>query len=313
MKKLFTSAFLISVLFLIIFPLRLHAAGLTFSAGSVGAAPGDNVVMPINVSGNPGFVSTSLVVYYDPNALEIMRIEAPVADMPLSPQFAHTATPGVQWISFINTNLTDWNGNGTLANIYFKIKPNAVPGANSVLLSFTDVPDGAPGNAGGGIINNAVTISGHVYALQASQSPTPAPPEQPAQSAAPAESQSPAPTPVQIPQAPSPTPEPTKAPAPSATPASTPTLTPAPTQSQTPAQPSASPASPAPAPSPSRSPAPGNVDNGNSETPGNGETDARNEKGPSGTAILIVIIGVLAAALISCVIYIFMKKRETGN
>jgi len=316
MKRLLTAVIFTLFFFMAAFPVRLHAGGLTFSVGSVGAATGDNVVVPINVSGNPGFVSASLVVYYDPNALEILRIEAPVAEMPLSPQFAHTTTPGVQWLSFINTGLVDWSGNGTLANIYFSIKPNAVLGANNVLLTFTDIPDGTPGNAVGGIINDAATVSGHVYALQASQSPTPAP-SQPAAPTAPAESQTPTPTPVQIPQQPPTAPEPTKSPAPSApvnTPvpvqSPTPTPTPTPTPAQSPASPSATPSL---APSPSPSPAPGNADNGGSETPENGAADAQNDKGTSGTAVFIAIIGVLAVALISCVAYIFLKKREIKN
>jgi len=326
MKKIF-AAILFFFFLTAAMSIQSHASVLTFSVGSVGAALGDNVVMPIEVKNNPGFVSVSLVVFYDPSVLEILRISAPVTEMPLNSQFEMTRTPGVQWISFINPALTDWNGNGTLANIYFNIKKDAILGASSVILTFTEVPDGSPGNARGNMINNAATVSGFVTALSSTPPPTSPPPvlASPAPTPTPTPSAVPTITPEPIPEtSPTPTPTPVPTPAPTKTPAPTPT----PAQTQPPVQ--ASPEVPEESPSvpsqlpfpnepspPSASPTtdPDNPDVDTAEPSDSEGTDAPNKTGgiSSGTVILLVVIGVLAASLISCLAYIIIKKKEIDN
>jgi hypothetical protein len=92
----------------------------------------------------------------------IVGVTAPVAAMPINPRFALTSVQGTQWIHLINTDLTDWGDTGTVVNITFHVKPTAPTGISSVNLSFTAMPDGAPGNAVGNILSGARTISGSV-------------------------------------------------------------------------------------------------------------------------------------------------------
>ena len=133
-------------------------AACTFSIGSaITAARGSNITVPVTVSNNPGFCAVGLVVAYDPNALEITGVTAPISAMPLNSEFKLTTSPGTQWVSLVNTALYDWTGNGTVANISFRVKQDAPIGASPVGLAFTGAPNGAPSNANGNILDAAAS------------------------------------------------------------------------------------------------------------------------------------------------------------
>jgi hypothetical protein len=164
MKKSFAIVTALAFLFMAWTPKQLYASdGPTFSVGSTGAVTsGENITVPITVSNNPGFTTAGLVVSYDPNVLEITGVTAPVASMPLNPQFSLTSTPGTQWVHLINTDLADWNGNGTVANVTFNAKTNAANASSAVSLSFTNAPSGTPMNAAGATLAGSQTYSGSV-------------------------------------------------------------------------------------------------------------------------------------------------------
>lgn len=145
---------------------------LTFTADSnVAAVRGGTVMIPITSTNNPGFAAVGFVVTYDPNVLEISSVSAPLTAMPLNSQFALTSTPGTQWIHLVNTSLTDWNGNGALVYMTFRIKSAAPLGLSSINLTFTSSPNGTPGNANGNILTNAVVVSGSVNVVNSTNPP----------------------------------------------------------------------------------------------------------------------------------------------
>ena len=121
-----------------------------------------NLATQVFAADNPGFTTVGLVITYDPSVLQITGVTAPVSAMPLNPQFALSTSPGTQWIPLVNTNLVDWGGNGTIANITFNVSSTATLGTNSISLAFTSSPDGTPGNANGDVLRNATVLSGSV-------------------------------------------------------------------------------------------------------------------------------------------------------
>jgi len=164
MKRFLAVSMTLIILFITIMPMQIYAAnGLTFSVGSIGnAARGETITIPITVSNNPGFAAVGLALTYDPEVLEIRNVSAPVAAMPLNSQFALTTTPGTQWIHLVNTNLVNWHGNGTVANITFYVKSNAVIGNSLINLTYTRSPDGTPSNANGTILSGTEVNSRNV-------------------------------------------------------------------------------------------------------------------------------------------------------
>jgi hypothetical protein len=163
-RRIFAIALAVAVLLLAGVPLQVYAtSGITFTVGSnVSAIRGGTVTVPITVSNNSGFTAAGLVVSYDPNVLEITEVTAPVAAMPLNPQFTLTSAQGTQWIHLINTGLVDWGGRGVVAYISFNVRTNAAIGVSPIALAFTTVPDGRPVNEGGNILTSAATIPGSV-------------------------------------------------------------------------------------------------------------------------------------------------------
>ena len=138
-------------------------AELTFALTSnTTAEPGGTVTVPINVTNNPGFIAAGLVITFDPNVLQLTNVTAPVAEMPLNAQFTLTSTQGTQWIPFVNPNLRDWYGNGTVANIIFNVNANATPGASAITLAFISSPDGTPVTSNGDTLRNATVVSGSI-------------------------------------------------------------------------------------------------------------------------------------------------------
>ncbi|MCL2189456.1 MAG: cohesin domain-containing protein [Defluviitaleaceae bacterium] len=136
---------------------------LTFTVDSgIPATRNQIVTVPIRVSNNPGFVTTGLEITYNPAALQLTNVNAPVPAMPLNAQFSMSTTPGIQWIPLLNTSLTNWHGNEVVVNLTFMVRATAPLGSSSITLSFTSAPDGMPGNAAGQILSSATTVSGSV-------------------------------------------------------------------------------------------------------------------------------------------------------
>lgn len=164
MKNNLTRVLVLLCLILAGMPTQLYAAdGLTFSVGSISdAAGGETITAPLMVSNNPGFTAVGLLVMYDPSVLEITNVDAPVSSMPLNSQFTLTSIPGMQWIHLVNTDLVDWNGNGTIVNLRFNVNPTAAAGASAITLAFTNAPDGTPTNASGSILADALVFSGSI-------------------------------------------------------------------------------------------------------------------------------------------------------
>jgi hypothetical protein len=164
MKRIYAIAMAICLLMAARVPIQLYAAdGLAFSLSYIGnVSRGETITIPINVSNNPGFSGVGLEMIYDPNVLEIRVVAAPVAAMPLNSQFALTSSPGIQWISLVNTIPENWHGNGIAANVTFYVKPTAAFGTSVINLKFTHSPDGTPINADEIKITDAVTISASI-------------------------------------------------------------------------------------------------------------------------------------------------------
>ena len=167
MRKTAVLGAIAAIIVMAFLPARASAAyeytGPTFTAGSnIEAERGATVTVPITVSNNPGFAAAALVVSYDPDALQITGVTAPVPSMPLNDYFALTTSPGTQWISLINPSGSDWGGSGTVANVTFSVRPNAPTGYSYIGLGFTSAPDGTPGNSAGNLLLNSATVSGSV-------------------------------------------------------------------------------------------------------------------------------------------------------
>jgi len=173
-KKVLAGVLSIILILAVMETTQLYASNnLTFSIGEIGSiAQGETIIVPIIVSNNPGFTSVGLVMTYDPNVLEIIDVIAQSAAMPLNTQFALTSVAGTQWIHFVNTNLVDWNGNGVIANVVFKVKATATIGSSAISLAFTSTPDGTPANANGDTLKNSVNASGNAVTVTNSSSGT---------------------------------------------------------------------------------------------------------------------------------------------
>ena len=169
MKKIISTIITFTLLFVMQFQAYAAVGWPTYTVESnVSAERGDTITVPITVSNNPGFTSVGFIVRYNRDVLDIVSVTHVTASMPLNSQFALTSTPGSQWIHLINTNLTDWSGNGVVVYITFKVKPNAAVGSSPVSLSFTGTPDGTPANSSGTILRDARIVSGSVYVSDAS-------------------------------------------------------------------------------------------------------------------------------------------------
>jgi len=166
MKKIF-AAVITLLLIAVLVPIYAESVnnpdGLAFTIRSnVPAARGEIVTVPVNVSNNPGFTSVGLIVTYNQNVLELVDVMAPVVAMPINAQFALMPEQGTQWIHFINTDMVDWRGNGTIVNMTFHVLSTAPTGISAVNLTFMDLPDGTPRNAEGNILSGTRTVSGSV-------------------------------------------------------------------------------------------------------------------------------------------------------
>jgi hypothetical protein len=151
-------------------------AGPTFTINSnIPAVRGTTVTVPITVSNNPGFTAVGLVVSYNPDVLVIADVTAPVAAMPLNTQFTLTSNPGTQWVHLVNTGLVDWSGNGIVANISFHVIQTARLGTSPITITFTNTPDGTPGNSNSEILSDSTLISGSINVSAGDNTPPPGP------------------------------------------------------------------------------------------------------------------------------------------
>jgi hypothetical protein len=163
MKKLATLFTIIAASFLT--AVTVYGTGLTFTVPSnINAERGQDINIPINVANNPGFQVVGLVVRFDPDVLNLRAVNAPVAAMPLNPQFALSLEQGEQWISLLNPNFIDWSGSGAVVMLTFEVLSDAILGASAISVEFTTSPDGAPFDAAGDAVN-ASTVNGGVMVV----------------------------------------------------------------------------------------------------------------------------------------------------
>ena len=178
MKKGFLFVLLTAV-FLVFLPRANALAAPDFAVNyNENARRGDVISVPVTVRANTGFAAVGLNVSYDSSVLELTGVSQSTDSMQLN-RFLMTASPGSQPISFISANLQDWTGSGTIAVLTFSVKAGAPLGNSPITLSFTQNPDGAPANSGGGVLSAALCFSGSVNVVSQNAAPPPAAAENP--------------------------------------------------------------------------------------------------------------------------------------
>ena len=72
MKKI--TSVLIAILIIICAVSPCFAASASINVTTVGGSRGSKVMLPITISGNPGFASAQMEIHYDPSALQLVEI-----------------------------------------------------------------------------------------------------------------------------------------------------------------------------------------------------------------------------------------------
>ena len=133
MKKLFALCLTVVLLIAMMPVVGVSAADVvTFSAGSVTGAPGEEVSVPVSIDTNPGLTFAQVKVEYDATVLEVVDIETlafaggtvecgPTDRNPLM----------ITWYDCLE-NITE---TGAIANIIFKIKDDAVEGTYDLVVA----------------------------------------------------------------------------------------------------------------------------------------------------------------------------------
>ena len=153
MKKIIIITLLTIFLSGIIAPLTFSDASggqFTFTVANVQAMPDSEVRVPVTVTNNPGFAAVALEISYDPTYVTLEKRpeepSPPILALPIA-RWHLSTVPGVQVILLVDeTDPMDWNGNGMIVNLIFKVSPDAPDKITiPVSLSFTDTPrNGSP-------------------------------------------------------------------------------------------------------------------------------------------------------------------------
>ncbi|MBQ6020184.1 MAG: VWA domain-containing protein [Clostridia bacterium] len=104
--------------------IAINPAVLTVS--STGSEPGEEIVLAVSISDNPGINTFSLGFDYDESVLQLTNVES-VSD--LGGQFTYSKK--AVWL---NSSDTDYNGD--ILKLYFKVLPEAVSGDAKVTLTY---------------------------------------------------------------------------------------------------------------------------------------------------------------------------------
>lgn len=135
MKKI--SILLVITLLLMSMPLVLSASAevATFAVGQVTATPGEEVTVPVTISGNPGIIAFRISIAYDANVLEVVSMTKNTANsfstIAFSPVTKNPLT--MTWDESLSPNDTT---NGDIAYITFKVKDTAATGASPLTITY---------------------------------------------------------------------------------------------------------------------------------------------------------------------------------
>lgn len=109
-----------------------------FIIGSVDAAAGETVTVPVSIANNPGIVSLKLSINYDASVLELISYEAGnfggeddnpgLSFGPLESPFM------INWLDAVATENNE--GNGTIATLTFKVKEDAPTCTTALTISY---------------------------------------------------------------------------------------------------------------------------------------------------------------------------------
>lgn len=136
MKKII-SILLVITLLLMSMPLVLSASAetATFAVGQVTATPGEEVTVPVTISGNPGIIAFRISIAYDANVLEVVSMTKNTANsfstIAFSPVTKNPLT--MTWDESLSPNDTT---NGDIAYITFKVKDTAATGASPLTITY---------------------------------------------------------------------------------------------------------------------------------------------------------------------------------
>lgn len=107
--------------------------GATITVGSVSAAPGATVDVPVTITNNPGFAGFTFDVEYDENALTLTGITGLEAKTSVGAFLADETTKAATY--FDAQNVTD---DTTLMTLHFTVKDTASTGNHAVSVSLRD-------------------------------------------------------------------------------------------------------------------------------------------------------------------------------
>ncbi len=136
MKKTI-SILLVITLLLMSMPLVLSASAetATFAVGQVSAMPGEEVTVPVTISGNPGIIAFRISIAYDASVLEVVSMTKNTAisfsTIAFSPVTKNPLT--MTWDESLSPNDTT---NGDVAYITFKVKDTAATGASPLTITY---------------------------------------------------------------------------------------------------------------------------------------------------------------------------------
>lgn len=105
----------------------------TITIDTVSAVPGDEVLIPINISENPGIMAVTVSITYDSDALEYVRYYrgSILKDYTV---VNHTDKSVVR---FVNCESKDRLGDGLILSIKFRVKENAEVGMHKVDIKYS--------------------------------------------------------------------------------------------------------------------------------------------------------------------------------
>ena len=136
MKKII-SILLVITLLLMSMPLVLSASAeaATFAVGQVTAKAGEEVTVPVTISGNPGIIAFKVTIAYDATVLEVVSMTKNTANSFSTVAFSPlTRNPLViTWDESLSPNDTT---NGDVAYITFRVKDTAAAGTSPLTIAY---------------------------------------------------------------------------------------------------------------------------------------------------------------------------------
>ena len=133
MKKLLS---LVIIVIMLLSFMSVSASGFTAEVESVQAKCGDTVTINITLNDNPGIITAVFSLTYDKSRLELVSAaDKNLLDMNVFSQTYTTYPFVLSWYSASNTNFND---DGVLAELRFKVLEDAAPGEAFINLEFDE-------------------------------------------------------------------------------------------------------------------------------------------------------------------------------